>query len=114
MIAIFGEAGLVGQLAIAAVQDHTGPLKVVCDVVDLDAHSWIFAHPFDLLAFGGKPVEVVGLIHEVDGHNIGLILSGTSEPADCGACQNVLAILGGHFSNSHKRSFPSRTPISRT
>src|ERR1700733_6512305 len=93
MIALLGKWRQVGQFTVAATENHTRPLKLVRNLIDLDTHSWIRAHPFDLLTGGSEPIEMVRLICEVDRHDIRLIMVRTSESSNRDAHQNLTSVI---------------------
>jgi len=83
----------VGKLGVAANGNDAGPLVRAGDVVYLDANTGIRAHPFDFLAHGGKTVETTGLVCEIDGNNVGLVVARTGQPAKACASEKIIALL---------------------
>src|SRR5215470_8364078 len=101
MAALFGRWRQVRQFAVAAVRNHTRPLKVIHDFVCLHAYSWIRAHPFNLLSKGGKPIEMRRFIHEVNRHNVRLIIARTRESSKRNASEQVVTISCFHLVYQH-------------
>ena len=62
----------VGQFLVATENDHTHPLLLAHDLVDLDTNPRVGTHPLDLLPNRGKAIEGVIMVGEVYGHDIGL------------------------------------------
>ena len=83
----------IGQFLISARDDHAHPSKMVYYLIDFHTHFRILAHPFDLLSDGGKAVEMVGFICEVNGNYVRLIVDGASESSKDTSSHHFLAFL---------------------
>jgi hypothetical protein len=72
----------------------------------LQTNLWIFPHPLNLFAEGGKDVDAIRLVRKRNWHHIRLIVQRTSQPADRYSLQELAAFLLGYGNDSHDRISP--------
>ena len=91
------------DLLVATEDEHGRPLGAADDLLDLEAHARILAHPADLLAERGKPVDEILVRIEIERHrhDIRLVAAHAREPAVSGTGQHDPAFDGIQTVNEH-------------
>src|SRR4030095_8386312 len=81
-----------------------GPVRLIDDVVELEADTRVAAHPLDLLAGGGDAVDTVfrRVVGKVDRSDVALILVRAAETAQIGARERVAAFCRRELVDDHR------------
>src|SRR6185369_15124341 len=72
----------IRQFQVGPVHYHAGPVRQVPYLVHLQTYLGILSHPLDLLADGGKEIQVSRLVGETNGYYVGLVVQRTRQSAD--------------------------------
>src|SRR5205085_2831697 len=107
-----GRTGRQRKFFISSKDYHARPIVIAEHFIRLNAYPRIRAHPFNLLSAGGKSVETLHFVCEIDGDNVRLIFTGTPKPAESQARQSVSAFLILHPGDSHWRAEYRQIPAS--
>ena len=95
--------GRILDFLVAAENDDRLPMVPVLHIVDLQADQRVGAHPVDLLADRGKPIDApaLGVEREMDWHYVGLVVLRASQPSEVRSFQNFRALRGCQLVNQH-------------
>ena len=97
--------GIFGQFLITPFDHYACPIHVTVYFIDFYTNKRVQTHPFDLLSHRRKPIKMVRLVREINGHDVRLILVGASKPPETDSGKDVGRFMSTHLTYKHSPPF---------
>src|ERR1700722_20192546 len=91
----------VRQLLVTAYNNQAHPLFVAHHSIRLHADLRVGPHPIDFLPHGGEAIQIVIVVNEGNGHDVGLRALGAPQPAQMHVGQQPDVLFMRNFLDEH-------------